>query len=393
MPIYDYRAYNANGKVYESTLESSTLLDARTKLFEGGISYVSLKEGKKKRTKRISKQSLLLFTEQLYELLQADIPLFESLKLLKEQFRQDSFFPILDRLCESLSTGISFSDALTQFPEHFDLLYCTLVQMGEQSGHLDEALRRISKEIAKSCSLQKRLRTALLYPSILAVFCTLVIGVLMFYVIPSIESLFEASSMGTFTRVVIDMCHHLKRWTILYLIIIAFFSVLVRSLLKFPKYKRKADELTLMLPQIKNFAIDFELSRWTSTISLLLKGGVPFLDAMKLGEKLISNTLLKEVLCHCKEKVSEGSKLSDELKKYSFFSPVLVRVIAIGENSGDLVASFDKLSHLLEEDVDKKLNKFMTLLAPISLMIMATIIGLIMLAILIPLTDINSLLN
>ncbi len=393
MPVYYYRAYNANGKSYQSSIDSETLVDAKTRLLELGIPFVSVKEEKQKQTKKISKQSMLLFTEQLSQLLQADIPLFDSLKLLKDQFKQDAFFPILDNLCEQLSNGISFSDALSKHPQHFDLLYCTLTQMGEQSGDLGQALKRIAKEIAKGCKIQKQLQSALLYPSILAVFCCIVLSVLIYYIIPSIESLFESSSMGAFTKNVMSMCHHIRDWGVSYCITLVVSILFLRALLKIPKYKKKSDQFILSIPKIKDLVVSFELSRWTSTIALLLKGDVALLDALKLAQKLISNTLLKETFAHCSKKVSEGMALSVELKKYSFFSPLLVQVIAVGENSGDLGSSFAKLSYLFEENVDKNLNKFMTLLAPISLIIMAALIGLIMLAVLLPLTDINSLLN
>ncbi|MCH9633219.1 MAG: Type II secretion system protein F [Chlamydiae bacterium] len=393
MPVYYYRAYNVSGKSYQSSIDCETLTDAKARLLELGIPFVSVKEGKKKRAQKISQQSLLLFTEQLSQLLQADIPLFDSLKLLKDQFKQDAFFPILDNLCEQLSNGVSFSDALAKHPQHFDLLYCTLAQMGEQSGNLDLALKRIAKEISKSCKIQKQLQSALLYPSILATFCCIVLGVLIYYIIPSIETLFESASMGGFTKAVMSMCHHIRHWGISYGIFLVATFLSFRSLLKIPKYKKKYDQFILSIPKIRDYIVSFELTRWTSTLALLLKGDVALLDALKLAQNLISNTLLKETFAHCSKKVSEGISLSVELKKYSFFSPLLVQVIAVGENSGDLAASFAKLSYLFEEDIDKKLSKFMTLLAPISLIIMAALIGLIMLAVLLPLTDINSLLN
>ncbi len=391
MALFHYRAYDAAGKIYRSNLECLSLQDAKLKLFEMGISFLEIKERKTKRHLKISKETLLYFTQQLAQLIEADLPLFESLELLKDQFSNSNLFGILHSFTEHLKAGKSFSECIKRYPEYFDSLYCTLVEMGEESGRLDEALRRIYKEANRELKLQKQLHSALIYPLILVVFCFFLIALLLFYILPSLETLFDLSKTGAFTRAVINSSHHIKKIGPIYLALILSLAGSMRFLIQKFNLRKKRDELLLKVPILKQMILELAFTRWSSTMALLLKGGVALLEALKLAKRLNRNQVLYQALENVEEKVAEGSFLSLELRKNPVFPHLLTRMIFIGENSGELAASFDKLSLIYEENVDKKMKQFLTLLSPIILMGMALIIGVIMLAILIPLTDINSL--
>lgn len=393
MPLYRYRAYNVKGKSYFSNMESQSLLEAKARLAEMGIPFVCIQEHKKEKKKKVNPQLILQFTEQLTELLQADIPLFESISLLKNSFHQDAFTCVLERLCQELSQGTSFSNALKIYPQYFDTLYCTLVEMGEQSGRLDEALKRLSEKLNKKQYLRKKLSSALLYPSILAFFCSLVVMTLIFYIVPSIESLFESNKLGLFSQFVINFCHHLRQWLVVYMTCLGFFILGFRLMYRLSSCQKKCDGWLLALPGIKNYILTSSLFNWCSTVALLLEAQVPLIDAIKLANHLLTNYILRESMQSILEKVSEGKSLSSQLNQFVYFSPFFVRVITIGETSGELPNAFYKLSKHLDEELEKKHHQFITLLSPLALLIMALVIGLIMLAILIPLTDINALLS
>lgn len=265
--------------------------------------------------------------------------------------------------------------------------------MGEQSGRLDEALKRLSEKLQKKQALRKKLNAALLYPCILAFFCSLVVMALIFYIVPSIESLFESSKLGLFSQSVIGICHHLKDWLFIYFALICFFALSLRLLFKLSHYKKKWDEWLLSVPGIKKYILSSSLFHWCSTVSLLLEAQVPLMDTLKLANNVLSNLLLKESMGMILDKVSEGKSLSSQLTQFVYFPAFFIRIITIGETSGELPHAFNKLSKHLDEELEKRLHQFMTLLSPLALLVMAFIIGLIMLAILIPLTDINALLS
>lgn len=390
MPIFEYKAYNIYGKVYHSHLESTSLPHAKSKLSELNIPFVYIREKKLYAKKKVKKETLLQFTEQLAQLLEAGLPLYESLGLLKEQFQGDPFFNILDQLVDSLKAGISFSKALKKFPDIFNPFFCALVEMGEESGHLEEALDRLSIELKREYKITKHIQSALLYPSILMGFCFILINILIFYIVPSIESLFESSSTNLFTQIVVSFCHHLKRFEIIYFSFLILFLIAFKSLYRRLNFRKKIDFLFLEVPILKALLKEIAFARWTSTMAMLLKAGITLIEALKLSSNLLQNYVLKQALKECESKVKEGAHLSSELKKNNLFPSLLIRMIYVGESSGELTSSFDKLATLYEEGVDKKMAKLMTLLSPILLVGMALFIGAIMLAILIPLTDINS---
>lgn len=390
MPVYEYRAFNVHGKAYKSHLESETLSLAKLKLNELGIPFTAIQEKKRLYKKRIQKESLLQFTTELSQLLSADLPLYESLELLKEQFQKDSFFPILREVTEHLKGGQSFSGALKNYPKHFNAFFCTLVEMGEQSGYLCEALERIRKELERECKIKKQVQSALLYPSILLLFCFVLIALLIFYIVPSIETLFESSNTNAFTKGVIAGSHHIRTYGYIYLT--SFFSSLLifKAMIKKPDWKMIFDRFLLKIPLVSTLIREITFARWTSNMAMLLSGDVPLLDALKLSCDLLHNLVLKKEIEGCLQKVREGNSISSELKKSGYFPSLLIRMLLVGESTGELASSFDKLATLYEESVDKKMGKFLTLLSPIILIFMASLIGAIMLSILIPLTDINS---
>lgn len=390
MPVFAYKAYNIHGKVYKSHLESDTLEIAKSKLLELNIPFVSIQEKKKFKNKKFKKEVLLLFCEQLFQLINANLPLYESLELLKEQFQGDAFFNVLDKLTRSIKAGLSFSDALKKSPQIFNPFFCALIQIGEESGHLEQALQRLCIEIKRELKIIRQIQSALLYPSILMGFCFVLMGLLIFYIVPSIESLLETASSNLFTQSVISVCHHLRNFGLIYISLFLSTMIAMRSIFFLPKYKQKMDHFLLKIPLLKNLLKEISFARWTSTMAMLLIAKVPLTDAMKLSSSLLKNLVLKNALLECEAKVKEGTSLSSELKKNNLFSKILIHLIYIGESSGELSHSFDRLAILYEESVDKKMKKLLTLLSPIILVTMAIFIGIIMLAILIPLTDINS---
>lgn len=390
MPVYEYKAYNVHGKAYKSYLESTTISLAKLKLNELGIPFTEIWEKRRLSKKRVKKETLLQFTSELSQLLNADLPLYESLELLKQQFHNDAFFPILREITEGLKGGQSFSEALKNYPSYFNSFFCTLVEMGEQSGYLCEALERIKKELERECKIKKQIQSALLYPSILLTFCCALISLLIFYIVPSIETLFETSNTHAFTKAVIEGSHHLKKFGLFYLLSLVVLVWLTKILIQKPKWKMILDRLLLRAPILSSLIKEIIFARWTSNMAMLLLGDVPLLDALKLSSSLIQNLVLRKDIEACIKKVREGNSMSSELKKSGNFPPLLTRMLLVGESTGELASSFDKLAALYEDGVDKKMGRFLTLLSPIILIFMATLIGVIMLSILIPLTDINS---
>ncbi len=391
MAVFSFKAYNDQGKAYQSKLEATSLQEAKKLLIEKGVQLVQITKKKHSKARSVPLSSVLNFTRELLQLIEAGLPLFESLSLLKEQLAQDRISDVIFSLSESLESGSTLSSSLAKFPNCFSSFYCTLIQVGEQSGHLDQALKQIVREYERQHKLKKQVTSALLYPSILLVFCFILIHLMILYIVPSLENLFEGSSNHGLTQTVISISHHLRKWEIVYLISGAIATWLLKWRLKSNQLKPHIDLLLLKLPLVKSLILDLCLSKFSSTMEMLLKGGVPLLQSLNLSKGLVSNSVIKKIIHLAEKKIEEGEKLSEELQKQPLFPPLFSHILKIGETSGELSHSFGKLASMYEESVEKKLSKLMTLLSPIILLIMGVIIGAIMLGILIPLTDINSI--
>lgn len=387
MAVFTYKAYNESGGVYHALIEAATVIEAKERLFEKGIQLVSLKEKKRTYKKKIPLSHLLSFTKDLAELLEADLPLFESLTLLKEQTLSDTLRDHLYSILQDLESGLSFSEALKKHPTSFSTLYSTLVHVGEQSGHLSLSLKKIVEEVERQNKLLKQIKSALLYPALLLVFCTLLIHLIIFYLVPSLHELIDSEKGHVITRMVIKSSNHLRSFEWLYLLGFIGCAILLKLYFK----RGLIDQLVLKIPKLRDFIIEHALLKFSSTMEILISGGIPLVDSLKLTKSLITNAPIQSVFTQITKKVEEGHKLSQELKKYPLFPPLFSRLLLIGENSGELSKSFSSLSSHYQESVEKKLKKLMTLLSPLLLLIIGVLIGLIMLGILIPLTDINSL--
>jgi general secretion pathway protein F len=391
MAIFSYKALSQEGKLYKAQMESLSLHEAKQMLIEKGIALLEIKESKGVKDPKISLTLLLHFTRELLQLIEAGLPLFESLALLKEQFSQGPFSIVLHGLSQQLSSGTSFSFALTCYPKCFGPLYCSLVRAGEHSGNLEKALQKIIEESQRENKLKKQIQSALIYPSILMVFCLALIHLMMYYIVPSLEDLFDLENCTAFTQTTIHLTQHLKKWEWAYLVSSFSIFICLKIKIRDPKLKPYLDHLLLKLPLLKSFLIDLNLSQISSTLSMLLKGGIPLLEALKLSKSIIRNQILHSAIEKIMLKIEEGEKLSEELKKNPLFPSIFSQIIEVGEKTGELDKSFEKLAAMYQESVETKLSKLMTLLSPIILLIMGIFIGTVMLGILIPLTDINSL--
>lgn len=391
MAVFSYKAYSDKGRYYKAKFEAPSLLEAKRLLIEQGIQLLQIKENKISKQPKVPLSTILHFTEELSQLLDAGLPLFESLTLLKEQFAREAFSDILYSLTQSLESGSSFSKALSNYPKCFSPLYCSLVQVGEESGYLDQALKKIIRDYERQNKLKKKVQAALIYPSILLFFCMILIHLMMFYIVPSLENLFDPANSIKFTQLVIAISHHLKKWEWIYIALSTVSFLLIKWKIKDPKFKPHLDACLLKAPLLKAFILDLALSKFSSTMSMLLNGGVPLLESLLLCKNLVHNQVVCKSIKELIHKIESGEKLSTELKRDPLFPPLFSRIVIIGEGTGELPKSFEKLASHYEESVEKKLSKLMTLLSPLILLIMGVIIGAVMLGILIPLTDINSL--
>lgn len=391
MPLYQYQAIDPSGKKKSGEIDGETEKDVKEKLRSQGVMVTFIKEKIGVSSKENLKgDSLLVFTIQLSQLLNAGVPLYETLITMEEQYRGEKFHRVILRLSEQIKSGKSFSEAMAEFPQSFDKLYRAMVKAGESSGTLDLVLVRLSDFLQKKNKLRRQIMTAMIYPAILGSFSLLIIGLLIGFVVPSIEGIFQDRELNDFTQFILNISHFMQEYWWIYIPL--FFGIVfyLYYILKSEKGKLWLQRNLIKLPFIKNLIIQTGIARFTRTMGTLQSGGLTMIESLRIGRDVIGNVVMEGEIKNAEEKIIEGSSMSQEFSKSKLIPKMVSRMLLVGEETGNTQQIFNKVAEIYEDEVEKSLERVMNLAQPVILIFMGSIIGMVMLAILLPLTDVSS---
>lgn len=391
MPLYAYRAIDSKGKKKSGLIDAHSERDARLRLRDQGVmvSSIEVKKGAVSK-ENMNGEQLLAFTMQLAQLVNAGVPVYESLIALEEQYRNERYNRILLSLCEQIKGGKSLSAAMAEFPATFDKLYCSMIRAGESSGSLDSVLEKLAVLLAKQHKLRKEILTAMIYPGILAGFCFLLIIVLLGFVVPMIEGIFQGRELNAFTAFVMGLSHAFRTWWWVYVPVILALAVWSFFRLRTPEGKSWLERQLLKLPVVKTLMVQAAIARFTRTMGTLLKGGMTMIDSLTIARDVMLNETLEKVVRKAEAKIVEGSSLSKEFSKSEWIPQMVSRMLAVGEDSGTTVVMLNKIADIYEDNLEKTLDRLMALAQPVILIFMGFVIGTVLLAILLPLADMSS---
>lgn len=391
MPLYTYQYVDGNGKRRSGHIEANSDQDAKNKLREQGVLVTQIESKKKFTSKQNLKgDSLLAFTIQLSQLVNAGVPLYESLTTIEEQSRGEAWHSIILSLCEQIRSGVSLSAAMANYPESFDRLYCGMVSAGEAVGVLGPVLEKLNTFLNRQMKLKKQITTAMIYPVILGSFSFLIICLLLGFVVPSLEDIFAERKLNGFTQAVLGISYIFRTYWWVYLPIIvgtiAFFVWQIRS----PKGKIAIETNLLRAPLFKTLVIQTATARFCRTMGTLLQGGLNMIESLRISRTVMKNVVLEQEIQQAEGKIIEGHSLSQEMGRSPYFPKMVSRMLAVGEESGTSIAMLNSIADMYEQEVEKTLDRVMALSQPIILIIMGLVIGTVMLAIMLPLTDVSS---
>ena len=391
MPLYSYQAIDKNGKKKSGFIEADSEQGAKTKLRGQGVMVkkIVVKKGAKAK-ENLSRDQLIAFTMQLSQLVDAGIPVYESLLTVEEQIRTESYHRVILSLCEKIKKGSSLSDAMAEFPDSFNKLYISMIRAGEQAGALNVVLDRLSELLTKQNKLRIEIQTAMIYPSILAAFAILVIAVLLGFVVPSIEGIFAERELNTFTQIIISTSHFFRGWWWIYLPALIAFIIFTVVRLRTPEGKEWLQRTFLKVPLIKTLIVQTSIARFCRTMGTLQQGGLTMIDSLRIAREVMGNVTLEEEIKRAEAKIIEGSSLSHELKSSKWIPAMVSRMLAVGEETGNTQLMMNKIADIYEGELAKSLERIMALAQPVILITMGMVIGFVLLAILLPLTDMSS---
>lgn len=391
MPLYQYQYVDGKGKKRSGLIEAQSDREAKDKLREQGLLVLNLGTKKKINTRQNLKgDHLLAFTVQLSQLVNAGVPLYESLVALEEQMRGEPFHRIVLSLSEQIKTGLSLSAAMGQYPESFDKLYCAMVASGEAAGALGTILDKLSQLLSRQMKLKKQISTALIYPAILGGFSLLVISVLLGFVVPSLEGIFADRELNSFTNFVLSASYIFRSYWWVYVPLLVGGALWGYWKLRSEKGKLWLEKTLLRLPIVKNLTIQTAVARFCRTMATLLQGGLSMIDSLRSARAVMRNVVLEQEVQDAEVKIIEGHSLSQELGRSKYMPKLVSRMLAIGEESGTTVVMLGKVAEMYEQELEKTLDRVMALAQPVILIVMGIVIGTVLLAVLLPMTDVGS---
>jgi general secretion pathway protein F len=389
MPIFQYKGYKPDGTQAAGTIEAEGLKDAIAGIKSLGVFPKDVAEYTHRERRwsfrRFDATHLPSVTRQLSTLLYSGVPLIDALRSLSEE-NTGSWRGLLVDVRERVQGGASLSRALQAYPKIFPEFYVNMVAAGEQSGSLDKVLIRVADYLEKQASIRSKIQAAMIYPAFMTAVGFTVMAFLFTFVVPKIVKIFEnsKSALPFVTVVLITVSNLFVNYWWAMIILIAVFFLGIRWLRK--NKRHMVDAIKLRLPG--NVLKSLYFGRFSRTLGFLLEGGMPMLRALELSGRSVGNLVIEERIFHAVDRVAEGARLSASLEG---FPSVLLQLIATGEKSGTLPEVLTKAAEAYEEDFERRVQKSLSLLEPVMILLMGVIVGFIVLAVLLPMFQLNQL--
>jgi len=402
MGAYEYSALNAKGAEKKGILEGESSRQIRQQLREQELTPLRVVEVAQKEKQRQTRQhftrgvsvtALALMTRQLATLVRSSTPLADALTTVARQTYKPRLKSLLLAVRAQVLEGHSLADGLAQFPHVFDELYIATVRAGEQSGYLDLVLERLADYTEVRQQTRQRVQLALLYPIILTVMAIGVVTALLAFVVPEVVKVFEntGQSLPWLTRALIASSDFLNSYFIHILILITIAVFVFNRLLKNIEFKTRVHHYLLRLPIAGTLIRGMNTARFARTLSILSASNVPLLDAMHIAAQVLTNLPMRNAVEAAALRVREGSSLAQSLEQSGYFPPMLIQLISGGEASGELENMLGHAASSQERELQTLIATLFGLLEPLLILTMGAVVLVIVLAILLPIFDLNQL--
>lgn len=400
MPVYVYKSVDVDGAPVGGTLTADTPRQARDMLRHRGLTVFTIETAKQSPThmfwpgqKRSNQTDVTTFVRDLSTLLKAGIPLLSAMQTLSRRPRRQ-FKPILQDLADKISAGSSLADAMKQHPAWFDKLCVSIVHVGENTGDLDSSLKRLAEFKEKADKLRSRVITALLYPIIVCIIGSGVCMFLMTYVVPQLlDALMESGKqLPAITQVVKIISDFLVSWWWALVVGVAILVLSVRISLKNKKIRYLFHRLLLKSPIFGDLIGKENTSRMSIVLAALLRSGVPFVEAIQITKKTLRNLVFREAMDKYARAVTAGRDVAIPLEETRVFNPMVVQMLAVGQQSGELEDMLEQLAEAYDQQVQMAATRMTTILEPLLIVALAVLVGFIAFATILPILEVSNVL-
>ncbi|MFH7327107.1 type II secretion system inner membrane protein GspF [Desulfurivibrio sp. C05AmB] len=402
MGAFEYSAVDSAGKTRKGVLEGDTPRQVRQQLREKGLMPLAVKPVAEERGRptvrrlfggRIQAGDLAVVTRQLATLVRSGIVFEEALGAVADQAEKPRLKSVLMAVRSRILEGYAVDQALAEFPRAFPELYRATLAAGEQAGYLDVVLERLADYTEARQQLQQKVFLALLYPVLLTLVAFTVIAALLVYVVPQVVEVFEhiGQSLPPLTRLLIATSDFLQHYGFMLLLGLLVLLVLSRLMLKREKIRLRVHRRLLRLPFVGRFNRTLDAARFARSFSILIASGVPILEGLKISSRVVSNLAVREALDRVRSKVREGASIHQSMQAEGCFPPLTIHLIASGEASSNLEQMLDRAAQTQERESETVIAAAMGLFEPLMIVVMGGIILTIVLAILLPIFELNQL--
>jgi type IV pilus assembly protein PilC len=403
MPDYKYTAIDRTGSQTSGRIEAANDEQARQKLMAKGLMVTTLASdaGAAKPAAapaapakpgfsfgaKVTQNDVTIMTRQLATLITAGLPLLRALELITKQERNPAFKTILGNVAESVSQGNNLSEALQAHPKVFDRLFVNMIRAGEAGGVLDKVLDRLAKFREKAERIQKKVKSAMVYPGVVMSVAIIIVYILMVKVVPSFQKLLDGqkTQMPPLTQFVVGISKFLTEywWATPILIFGAYFGL--KTWLSTEKGKELFDRIIFRLPKVGGFIQIVSVSRFARTFGTLMASGVPILQSITITRDTLDNVVIAKSLERVHDRVRDGEPLSVPLEQSGVFPQMVTSMIQVGEETGQLPEMLNRVADIYDEEVDNAVTALTSIIEPVLIVFLAVVVGTIVLAMFLPL--------
>lgn len=403
MPAFEYVALDQAGRTRKGVEEGDSSRQVRTRLREKGLMPMSVNEVAEKQSvlrmpilqRRIKPLELSLATRQMATLARAGMPIEEVLGTVARQSEAPKVKATLSAVRTRVMEGLPLAHAMGEFPSVFPPIYRTTIAAGEQAGRMDLVLERLADNVEAQNAMRQKIQLAMFYPAILTLVALLVVVALLTYVVPEVVQVFTGMNqqLPWLTRALIATSDTVRDWGWLMLLSIVGVVMLTRQLLKRPAARYRWDDAMLKLPLIGRLIRGLNTARFARTLNILAGSGVPLLEALNMSASIISNAPMREAVTEAARRVREGAGIGHALERSGYFPPMTLSLIKSGESSGTLDKMLERAAETQERELEARIAMVMGVFEPLLILAMGGVVLVIVLAILLPIFELNQLVN
>ena len=410
MPVFAFEAIKDDGQKVKSEVTAESKDEAIRKIQDQGLRPTRIKAQKEESKSRsvpgvekapakkkgglfmggVSSKDIVTFTTQLSTLQDAGLPIVRSLKILEEQQKPGRFKDQLEEVSSEVEQGSTLSEAMAKYPKSFDKLYISMVKAGEAGGVLDVILRRLAGFMEKSQKLRKQVKGALIYPAAVITVAILILVVIMLFVVPAFEKMFAdiGQALPAPTQLLLNTSQAIQTYWYLIPLIPIFLMSIMKMIARTEAGERWLDAFKLRMPVFGNIIKKSSVARFCRTLGTLIASGVPILEALRIVKDAVGNVVIANAIEDVHGSIREGDTIADPLRASGIFDELLVNMIDVGEETGELDKMLMKIADNYEADVDVAVEGMSSLLEPLLIVGMGLVVGFIVISLFLPLVSI-----